>query len=260
MTVPKEVMELVAGSGNSFHARVARWLSENGWHVTISPYYMDQTQGKAREIDLIAERLWPTYDAFGRHENYVAARMFIECKFVAAEAAFWFTDKDRGAAMSLVCGTAPFQSGNSYTNEHHYLATSPRVAKLFASANNKTSENEPFYKALNQALNAMVSMRGRSLTHPDLTKNRRSVVATLDMPVVVCSAFDKLYAVDFFGDTPPTSIAENFQLEVSYAYVDSASRQHNDYFLLDFVSFDKLQEFSGAMEKGAAAAATLSSS
>ena len=59
MTIPAEVTQLIKTSGNNFHAKVARWFRTNGWHIVISPYYMDQTQNKAREIDLIAEKLWP---------------------------------------------------------------------------------------------------------------------------------------------------------------------------------------------------------
>ena len=57
MGVPAEVSELLKDSGNNFHAKVACWLNDHNWHVIVSPYYMDQTQNKAREIDLIEEKL-----------------------------------------------------------------------------------------------------------------------------------------------------------------------------------------------------------
>jgi len=50
MEVPDEVFKLISSSGNSFHAKVARWLSGNGWHVIVSPYYMDQTQIKKGNV------------------------------------------------------------------------------------------------------------------------------------------------------------------------------------------------------------------
>jgi hypothetical protein len=58
VVIPQEVLQLVRSSGNNFHAEVARWFHANKWHIVISPYYMDQTQNKAREIGLIAERRW----------------------------------------------------------------------------------------------------------------------------------------------------------------------------------------------------------
>lgn len=257
MTVPNEITELIRNSGNSFHAKVARWFCDNGWHVVISPYYMDQAQTKAREIDLVAEKLWPVTDMFGRAIKDIAVRLFIECKFVASDAVFWFADKDKESALDLVCANGPFRRDNSYTERHHYLSQSSRVAKLFATGNSRAAENEPFYKALNQSLNAMTSMRGQPLTIPSLRNSQRNPIAVLEHPVVVCSSFDRIFSVDFFADSEPEPIEDNFQLEVSYAYIDRNETQRNDYFLLDFVAFDKLTEFGNVIDNGARAAAFL---
>ena len=81
MTIPKEVTELIQSSGNNFHAKVARWLAASGWHVVVSPYYMDQTQNKAREIDLVAEKTWPIQDSFGRAVDNIAVRLLVEKSF-----------------------------------------------------------------------------------------------------------------------------------------------------------------------------------
>lgn len=259
MSVPKEITDLIAGSGNTFHAAIARWFTGNGWHVVVSPYYLDQSQGKAREIDLIAEKLWRTTDSFGRPKDYVAVRLFIECKFIATDAVFWFADKDREAAQALVCATPPFCPNNSYTSEHHYLSQSARVAKLFASVGSKASENEPFYKALNQSLNALVSMRGRALKIKDQRKREVTPVTVLECPVVVCSSFERLYRVDFLKESSPVRIADNFQLEVQYAYVDASGAPRDDYFLLDFVERNRLEEFCKAVDASASAAAQLAS-
>ena len=259
MTVPREVTELIQSSGNNFHAKVARWFAANGWHVVVSPYYMDQTQNKAREIDLVAEKVWPTTDSLGKAADVIAVRLFVECKFIASESVFWFADKDRGSAMKLVCSNGIFQPTNSYTKEHHYLAQSPRVAKLFTTSNSKAPENDPFYKALNQALNAMVSMRGQSISIPSPNKHQGSPKALFELPVVVCSSFDKLFSVDFDSESEPKPIQDNFQLEVRYAYIDRHEKQRDDYFLLDFVTFEKLAEFDTAVDKSARAAAYVAS-
>lgn len=259
MTVPNEITELIRNSGNSFHAKVARWFADNGWHIVISPYYMDQTQSKAREIDIVAEKLWPLKDSFGREVGDIAVRLFIECKFVASDAVFWFADKDRESALDLVCASGPFRPGNLYTEKHHYLSQSSRVAKLFSTSNTKAAENEPFYKALNQSLNAMTSMRGQALTIPSVRKSNLHPKAILEHPVVVCSSFDRIFAVDFYADSEPQPIQDNFQLEVTYAYIDRNVSQRNDYFLLDFVAFDKLTEFGNAIDNDAKAAAFLAS-
>ena len=257
MTVPKEVTELIQNSGNSFHAKVAQWFMKNKWHVVVSPYYMDQTQGKAREIDLVAEKLWPVTDMHGHPSEHLAVRLFLECKYVASTSVFWFADKDRQAALERVCADGTFRRSNAYTEEHHYLSQSQRVAKVFSSSNAKAAENDPFYKALNQVLNAMASMSGYEVTIPSFKKKGQPPKALLEFPVVVCSSFDAMYSVDFLADPQPVPVKDNFQLEVRYAYMNKKGFQRDDYFLVDFVAFDKLAELERALDVDAKAAAAL---
>lgn len=256
MAVPDEVLKLVAESGNNFHAKVARWMQSDGWHVTVSPYYMDQTQNKAREIDLVAEKLWPVLDRGGRQPvGDVAVRLFIECKFIPSYSVFWFTDKDIESAEKLVCSSGRFRADNSFTKKHHYLAQSPRVAKLFATSVARGTDNDPYYRALNQVLNAMVSMRGRQVTVPELKTRGRGPMAVLEFPVVVCSSFQQVYGVDFYADSEPQAVPDNFQLEIQCAYLDRGGAQRDEHLLLDFVEFDRLESFVTAIEEDAKAAA-----
>lgn len=255
MPVPAKVTQLIEASGNSFHAKVARWFQAHGWHTVVSPYYMDQSQSKAREIDLVAEKLWPIHNqSLGASIGHVVVRLFIECKFVGSEAVLWFAPKDTEAARRLVCRGGAFRDNKRYTDQHHYLAAGERVAKLFASSNDKAPENEPFYKALNQVLNATIAMRGRSPSHPGL-RNTHGRTVLLEYPVVVCSSFSRLYAVDFLEASEAAAITENFQLEVRYAYLDRDGGQHDDYFLLDFVDFGQIAAFEDAIAADAKAAA-----
>lgn len=196
-------------------------------------------------------------DSSGRTADDIAVRLFIECKYVASDAVFWFADKDKDSALELVCANGLFRPNNTYTDNHHYISQSPRVAKLFSTSNTKAVESEPFYKALNQSLNAMVSMRGQPVTIPSTRKSQQSPKAILEYSVVICSSFERIFAVDFNTDSQPSPIQENFQLEVRYAYIDRCQRQRNDYFLLGFVAFDKLPEFGTVIDNGAKAGAYL---
>jgi hypothetical protein len=259
MGVPKEVSKLLKENGNNFHAKMARWLKDHHWHVIVSPYYMDQTQNKAREIDLIAEKFWPGIDMFGRPAGDVVVRLFIECKYVFSHSVFWFAEKDQESALNLVCASSPFRADNMYTKQHHYLTQSPKVAKLFATSSKKAPENEPFYKALNQVLNAMVSMRGQPVSIPGLKESKRAPQVAIEFPAVVCSSFDQLYAVDFYMESQPEVIKDNFQLEARYAYIDRQNKQRDDYFLLDFVEFSQLEKFAEAIDEDAKVAARLAS-
>jgi hypothetical protein len=260
MPVPASVKRLIDSSGNSFHSKVARWFQSNGWQVEVSPYYMDQTQSKARELDLVVEKLWPINGLFDQHEGSVVVRLFVECKFVASEAVFWFTPKDIGTATKLVCSLGPFRENNTHTAQHHYIAGSPRVAKLFTSGRSRAQEADPFYRALNQSLNATVALRSRSPSHSDLAGRHSGKLVVLNYPVVVCSSFSQVYAADFLADVDPQRVRENFQLEVQYAYFDHAGCSRDELFLLDFVEFEQLPSYQTAIDADARAGAYLASS
>lgn len=251
MSVPPQVQELIDGSGNNFHAKVSRWFASDGWSTTISPYYMDQSQQKARELDLIAEKVWPIKGTFGDWLGEVAVRLFTECKFLPGHSVFWFTDKDRSAIEEILCASGQYRRNNTYTAKHHYLSSGDRVAKLFASSNARGQESEPFYRALNQSLNGLVSLRRQPPRKFSSARRGGGSQLVLDFPVVVCSSFSQLYAADFAGMHETSLVRENFQLEVQYAYVDASARSRDELFLLDIVEYGQLPEFVTAVAEDA---------
>lgn len=250
MSIPSEVQDLIDGSGNTFHAKVARWLTSNGWSIAISPYYMDQSQQKARELDLIAEKVSTIRGSFGDFRGEVAVRLFVECKFLPGYAVFWFNNKDRVAIEQVVCRSGPFRPSNTYTADHHYLSSGDRAAKLFASLSTRGQESEQFYKALNQSLNGLISLRGRvprSFSAASVSGFR----LVLDFPVIVCNSFERVYAADFGGADATTVVSENFQLEVEYAYIDAAGGSRDELFVVDVVEYEKLSSFVSLIDNDA---------
>lgn len=249
MTVPQKVSDLIENSGNSFHVKVAQWFIQNGWEVTVSPYYMDQSQGKAREIDLVAVKRWPVDNMFGRQTGaYIGVRLFIECKYIPSDltVVFWLADKDKEKAEQLVCTTTPFRKDNAYTERHHYIVENhDRVAKLFATNKGKAPENDPVYKALNQVLNGMISLRDNQ----ESLKSRKPIELLLEFPVVVCSSLKTVYSTDFDRNSTPKQLDKNFQLEVRYAYLDRQQHPNDEYFLIDFVEHGKLGDFIKEVEQ-----------
>lgn len=128
------------------------------------------------------------------------------------------------------------------------MATNGTVAKLFAGETGRDSENELMYKALNQCLNAMVSNRWGISIIPEDPRGNPDILLTVEYPVILCNAFDNFYKVSVDDQSSPENISENFQLEVNYAYLNGSKEHQNDYFLIDVVSFEKLEEFLGWVE------------
>lgn len=244
----EEVSSIINESGNSFHCRVTNYLQENGWHTLVSPYYMDSASNKPREIDLIAEKSWIYNDSFEGKYGTINIKLFIECKYIPQTNVFWFSDKDIVSTKEWLITNTPLHERNMFTDQHHYLATNPKVAKLFASKNKPNVENEVIYKALNQSLNAMVYLRHRESIIPEVHNRNNDILATVEIPVILCNSFEKFYRVEVEDPSNPEAIQDNFQLEVNYAYLDQNRNNQNEYFLIDIVDFNKFDDFLALME------------
>lgn len=243
-----EVESIINGSGNSFHCRVTNYLQEKGWHTLISPYYMDSATNKPREIDLIAEKSWLYNDRFKEKYGTINIKLFIECKYIPQTNVFWFSDKDMTSTKEWVVCNTPLRERNMFTDQYHYISTNPKVAKLFSSKTKPNVENEVIYKALNQSLNAMVYLRHRGSIIPEVPNQNNNILTTVEIPVILCNSFEKFHRVEMEGSSSPQNIQDNFQLEINYAYMDQSQNNRNEFFLIDVVDFNKLDEFLALME------------
>ncbi len=245
----KEIEKIIQNSGNNFHCRVSNFFNSKNWTTLISPYYTDIVTDKPREIDIIAENEYPLLNHFGRKAGTVNISLNIECKYLSKETVFWFDKKDTYKANEWILKNTPHQEIIRSRDKHRYLNTNEKVAKLFASSNKPSSENEMFYKALNQCLNAMVyNRRSDSI----IQRNQSTkVLKTIEYPVIICNSFEKLYRVEIDDDSKISKIQDNFQIEVNYAYLDFNQKRRREYFLIDVIDFNKTDEFLDVLQKDA---------
>lgn len=248
--IPAEIENIIRKSGNSFHSRVAQALKSEGWLVRISPFYVDQNQNKSREIDIIAEKAYEVRDLNNMIFGHVVVSLFVECKFIPTHTVFWMAEKDQSSAEQLIHQTSIFDLNNIFCKRHHYLSGSPNVAKVFSSESQKESEYDPFFKALNQALQGYVALRHQPPIIGRDPRERINEVARLTYPVIFFSSFDKIYEVPFYGNASPQKISDNFQIEAQYAYTIRGAIL-DEYFLIDVVDFDQTIDFLKKVEEDA---------
>lgn len=213
--------------------------------MLLSPYYVDNATGRAREIDLLCERLWEFRDPHNRSASrLLRMQLLVECKYIPEETStvFWFDKGDRAQTRELIATSVPPLKGQSPINEHHYYTVrTPGVAKLFASDFRRGEEKEPIYMALNQSLGALIQLAG----FPPLTTQQATEVeftVTPRYPVIVCSSFDRFRRTDLKG-ADPLHLNDNFLMEVNYAFSNSANRPLQKYALIDVVSWKLIDQF-----------------
>ena len=245
--------EIIEKSGNSFHSRVVNKLRDDGWSVLVSPHYNDNFTDKPREIDIIAEKKFDVKDFIYNWLGTVNVLLFIECKYINGETVFWFEKKDVGRATQRIMQDTGLDNPrrNTGIQKHHYYADIP-IAKLFASNKGRGEDNEVVNRAINQVLNATIYYR--HLGDLKIATTERGyverVVKRVSYPLIVVNSFDNFHATEMNGSSEAQPITEPFPLEVNYAYTDKDRNGHNEYFLIDVVSLDKLPEFlTSSIEK-----------
>lgn len=237
--------EILNTNGNNHHSKVVSKFRSLGWQSLVSPYYSDNFTDKAREIDVIVERDYSIQD-IDRYDP-LRVRFFLECKYIAQETVLWFDKKDMHRTRELLDSlfNAETQKYQYKVNTYHYGEDVP-VAKLFGSKGGRAEENEVLSKAINQCLNAFIYYRNET-TAP--IPRGQSLSSTISYPVIVCNSFDKFRRASMSDQTAPLEvITEPFQLEVNYAYLDREKRPQNEFFLIDVITIDQIEDYIKKIE------------
>jgi hypothetical protein len=75
---------------------------------------------------------------------------------------------------------------------------------------------------------------------------------TYQYPLILCSSFEKFHKASIDGSTAIESISSNFCMEVNYAYKrEDSPTSAQEYFLVDVVSFELLNEFLTEIDQDA---------
>lgn len=243
--------KIISESGNNFHSKVVECFRERGWSVSISPYYLDGSTNKPREIDLVTEIAKPYNDVFKPNvRGNVTVKLFVECKYIPKVNVFWIDQVNEGSALSWLKKHLPGDEHKVWLEKHHYVTSGKEVAKLFGSENGKQTENEPFYKAINQSLNSVVNLRSGPPVIPNRTNGYPNPpVYCLAMPVIICNSFEKLYSTSMVNGADPVNMTDHFKIEIDYAYLDSKKRNVSEYFLIDVVDFNNIETYFKALEE-----------
>lgn len=80
-------------------------------------------------------------------------------------------------------------------------------------------------------------------TGENLPRRRRNILATLEYPLIICNNFENFLRTEVDSNDDPVLIENNFQLEVNYAYMDTNKNQRSEFFLIDVLDFNKLDDF-----------------
>lgn len=240
--------EILDNNGNSHHSKVVMSFRNLGWQTLVSPYYSDNITDKSREIDVIVEK---DTEVNGRHTGsigFIRTRLFLECKYINQETVLWFDNKDMNRTREIIDRRHGIDSSRDkqLAKDYHYGNDVP-VAKLFG--NKKSDENDLLSRAINQCLNAFIYYRYKTTSLEPSASRSKTILDTISYPVIVCNSFSKFKWVTM-SDSKQTlkNITDPFQLEVNYAYLDNEKRPQNEFFLIDVITIDQIEEYITILE------------
>jgi len=233
--------ELLVASGNSLHYRVVNALRARGWDVLVSPFYRDGFSDKPREIDIVAQKLYPFAVDNVAGAGQVVVRLFIECKYVNTKTIFWFDEKDKVRAASFLAKYGSVKDYPGLARLHYH--TTDEVAKLFNTENDRAREDWVF-GAINQSLNSLIANRSAIHMFGYQVKFRD----LFNYPLVVVNSFESIRSVDQKSPGVINEIKDPFLVEINYVTPDVSGKDSNEYFLIDFLSEQNLDDFLNAFE------------
>jgi hypothetical protein len=238
--------KLVEESGMITHFKTTDILRKNGWSVLISPYYHDSISDSIRETDIIAEKQFNlSKDVFCDFSIQLNIQLFIECKYIKQEIAFWFDEINVKEEITNIekeidLNLAYEKSGDIEPKKFHHFDYKS-AAKLFSTNSNK---EDVIYKAMNQCLHSQINYR-RTGKNPIFNRfYEKSFSKIVQYPVIVCDNFENLFEVKFDdkGSFSTEGMKKNFVLEANY---------RDDYFLIDVVGINYLSVFLKSIEEEA---------
>lgn len=244
-----KIEKLVDSSGIITHQKIVQKLRSLGWYVQISPYYKISSTESSKEFDIIAEK--PFNNSPPRESSIVQfnVQLFIECKYIKQEVVFWFDEIDINKAVVLneekydISIVSPQRGSGDIKMEEIPNLSSKKVAKIFSTNLNK---EDVIHKAVDQCLSAKIyydQYKPGPLFY-DFVHIQEAKTKIIRFPLVVCDNFNKLKEVEFENDSFYTnSIQDNFKLELNYSYPDKKNIHIEDYFLIDFIDAEKLEDF-----------------
>ena len=235
--------EIINESGNRFHCQVATTLRDKGWTVLLSPFYVDSATDKAREIDLICEKVWPLPSLGSSVEVHL--QLYIECKYITQNVVFWFDGLNRFRAKEWLAQHTPLKPDNAFSDRHHYVENVKQVAKLFSSGGDRNAENDPIYRAVTQCLGGLI--HNRRMQH--LVSRGAERMFTIPYPVILWSGGERFYRTEVQDSNSIQKVEANFLLEVDYAYLGLNGQAVREYFLIDVINFAQLDVFLSALNR-----------
>ncbi len=238
--IPLPPQEVINKNGNSFHIKVADYLSDKWWNIEISPYYTDFVTNAPREVDIIAYKIKEIPGRVNSDNIRIPAfeirvQLFIECKYLDPNNTIVTRTQpidenriEKYVAKEKILANLLKDKGElpaEIKSMHHYFFYKS-VAKLFGNQTN----DDPIFKWINQVLHSLIYFE----THPLWKASKYNY----NYPLVLVNEFSNFHEKNS-EEEKPKLINDNFLFATNYSYSFKKEITLNREFFIDIVDFEK---------------------
>jgi hypothetical protein len=180
----EKLKEQIDVDGYGHESRVRQKLEDLGWSVQPGETYLDIAKKVDREIDLLAEKIYPRSDYDGGN---IGIRLVIECKWKKTKAknlpndvAINTESRNTSEIIKLIAKEFDLDDPRDFDiSKHHYLDSGIHLAS------HTTPNNGYFYEAVEQVVHAFHYFK--------LKRRMENVGKFFQFPVVVTDGPGKVY-------------------------------------------------------------------
>jgi len=230
----QKLEEAIKKSGNNLHIKVANFFINQGWKTKLSTYYIDDTTNKPREIDIMAQKIFPIPDDTRAEELRV--NLLIECKHFNEEIALWMYDRITDFTVLNSHDINPILlQQNGVAEKHHYL-NQQQLGWLYDMGKNTKDNQEFMFNAIIQPVKSLTFFR-----------DKYPMGKALHYAICVYEGIPGIYKIKSLADT---NNLQQLQPEpfvtvgLNYSYKSSVNGNlQTGPYCVDFVHFDKLLDY-----------------
>lgn len=162
----KKIIEEIDKTGFPLELRVSKFLQDEGYYVANNLYFIDQDEGKGREVDMRALKNYEFYS--GRKNYFIRHLLLIECKKSAEKPWIIFTSPKTFYDKRLF----PLQARGVKENikwldydvpaklgEIHPFSKNERCGRSFFEPFSSGKDRKTIYESLIKSVKAAIAMR-----------------------------------------------------------------------------------------------------
>lgn len=223
----KSIEQIIIESSNNIALELLKILEENEWNVEFSPYYIDKSSEKDREIDLLAKK---NIRCKSTNRSSFEIILCIECKYLNKDKNFIIrTFKNDLERKDFVKGTNGIYVNKEFREKNHHYSLHQNIGKLYDT---KGANKKDFF------IDGIIKPIKKCIFLQDNYNNLGAFI----FPVSVFGGIENFFYTSPNTKEPEESKHSLYKVGFNY-YPKNSTSIKKDFFVVDIVTLNNFKCF-----------------